>query len=328
MSRPLRLEYPGAVLHITSRGNERRNIFLDDHDRQRFLHLLSQAVRRFKWIITAYVLMTNHIHMVLELTAANLSLGMQWLNGTYSQSFNRRYKRVGHLVEGPFKAVLVDESNYMFEVLRYVVLNSVRAKIVAHPHLYPWSSYRSTAGLAPVPDWLAVDNVLALFATDREIAQSRYRDFVQNGIGRDRAPWDDLVGQIYLGSEAWIESVRTKVEAKPRADAHPGAQRDVSRRAMAHVVTSVASALGMDEGWLRHGRGGTPRMIAAWLGCYEGRLSLTAIAAGLRLRSSGHVSTLIRRCDQQLANDASLRASVDLCTEALHLMWKSDESKL
>jgi REP element-mobilizing transposase RayT len=328
MSRPIRLEYPGAVFHVTTRGNERRPVFLGDTDRRTYLDLLADAVRRFEWIVPAYVLMTNHIHLVLQLTAENLSRGMQWLTGTYSQAFNRRHERTGHLFQGRFHAVHVDASNYMLEVLRYVVLNPVRAGIVDRPEEYGWSSYRSTGGLARVPHWLAADDVLALFATDRETAQLRYRDFVGAGIGQQRTPWDDVVGQIYLGSRDWVERIRTRVDLKPRADAHPAVQRNAGRRSMSEVIASVATGLGIDELWIRGGRGGVARMVAAWLGCYQARLPLRSIAAGLRLGSAGHTSALIRRCEKRLAEDQSLRTSIDRCTEVLYRMWKSDETKL
>lgn len=150
MSRPIRLEYPGAVYHVTVRGNEKRKIFCDDSDRILLLDLLGKAVDRFGWILTAYGLMPNHFHLVMELISANLSRGMQWLNGTYAQAFNRRHDRVGHLFQGRFKAFLVDKENYMLEVLRYVVLNPVRAKMVSRPEDYAWSSHRATVGEAPV----------------------------------------------------------------------------------------------------------------------------------------------------------------------------------
>src|SRR5687768_14261290 len=113
MARPLRIEYPGALFHITARGNERRLIFRDDGDRHRFMRMLAEAVDRFGWILTAYVLMPNHFHLVLELTRMTLSRGMQWLNGTYAHAFNRRHDRVGHLFQGRFKAFLVEKETYM-----------------------------------------------------------------------------------------------------------------------------------------------------------------------------------------------------------------------
>ena len=327
MSRPLRLEYPGALFHVTSRGNEKKNIFLDDVDRQRFLGLMAKAVARFQWIVMAYVLMSNHFHLVVKLTSANVSRGMQWLNGKYSQAFNRRHARVGHLVQGRFGGELVDEETYLLEVLRYVVLNPVRAGMVRAPGDYEWSSYRATAGLAPAPDWLAVDNVLAEFGSERSTAQARYERFVSDAIGSERVPWHDLIGQIYLGSEDWVAGVRARVESAIRPDEHPRAQRHVNR-SMFEVITSVAMALQIDEGWVRLGRGGKERMLAAWLAVHECELTLAATAAGLRLRSAGYVSAMVRRCDERLASDNDLRTALDRCRAALHRLWKSDKPQV
>jgi len=238
---------------------------------------------------------------------------MQWLNGSYSQTFNRRHERVGHVFQGRFKAFLIEKEAYFLEVLRYVVLNPVRAGIVARPEQYFWSSHRAVIGDVAAPEWLAVDDVLAQFAPQRELARARYRHFVDAAIGLQRTPWTDLVGQIYLGGEAWMERVRDRVDLKPRADDHPKLQRVLGAPTMAAVVGAVANTFSIDENCVRHGRGGTPRMIAAWIGWHEALLTTRDIAAGLRLRSSGYVSRLVHRCDRELNHDPLLRANVDLC---------------
>src|SRR5215213_10285052 len=142
MARPLRIDVPGALHHVTSRGNERRPIFRSNRDREAFLQLLAEAVKRFGWSVTAWVLMTNHFHLVIQTPEANLSRGMQWLNGSYADWFNRRHERSGHLFQGRFKSFLIDQETYFDEVLRYVVLNPVRANMVGGPEEYRWSSYR------------------------------------------------------------------------------------------------------------------------------------------------------------------------------------------
>ena len=151
MARPLRIEFPGAVYHVTSRGNEKRPIFKNDGDRKAFLAFLAETAKRFGWSITAWVLMTNHFHLVLQTPEPNLSRGMHWLNGSYAGWFNHAHKRWGHLFGGRFKAFLVEKEAYFTEVLRYVVLNPVRAGMVTTPEKYRWSSYRSTAGLEQLP---------------------------------------------------------------------------------------------------------------------------------------------------------------------------------
>lgn len=317
MARPLRLEYPGAIWHITSRGNERKNIFRSDADRRMLLELLAEAVRRFGWIVSTYVLMSNHYHFIIETPLPNLSRGMQWLNGTYARRFNRRHNRVGHLFQGRFKGILVEDSEYLNELLRYVVLNPVRAGMMARPEECRWSSYRAIAGLAPSPPWLATDRVLERINPDREAAQRAYREHVDEGMVDPRSPWEDLVGQIYLGSHEWAGKMREVIEQKPRSDEHPQVQRTPVTPAMNEIVEAVAATFHVEREAIRHGHGGAERMVAAWLGCYEGMHRLRSIAAALRLRSTGRVSDLIRECDAELDRDPLLRIAVDRCCDHL-----------
>jgi putative transposase len=322
MSRQLRIQFPGGTYHVTCRGNERRPTFYSDVDRIHFLELLGDAVDRFQWILTAYVLMSNHFHFVMELTSENLSRGMHWLNLKYAQWFNRSHKRVGHLFQGRPDIRLVDKENYLLRVLRYNVLNPVRAHMVRSPADYEWSSYRATAGLTAPPSWLATDDVLSLFGRERAVAQWEYRKFVSGGL--TDSPWDDLVGDLYLGKDPWLSEVRDRVEGKPRPDAHTIAQRTVGQeRTMTDVVTSVSDGLTMNADWIRTGHGGMARLLSAWMGRYEADLTLAQIAAGLRVRSASNVSEMIRRCDQMLGRDKNLRDDLDRCREALYTTWKT-----
>src|SRR4030042_6670680 len=140
MARPLRIEFPGAVYHVTSRGNERKAIFRDDQDRKMFLDALVEVARRYNWLCHAYCLMGNHL--LIDTPDGNLSIGMRQLNGICTQRFNKRHGRVGHLFQGRFKAVLVQKDSHLLEACRYVVLNPVRAKGGERPEEWVWSSYR------------------------------------------------------------------------------------------------------------------------------------------------------------------------------------------
>jgi AraC-like DNA-binding protein len=147
--------------------------------------------------------MDNHSHLLLETPQANLSLGMSQLNGPYTQGYNRCHERVGHLLQGRFTAILVEKEAHLLELCRYVVRNPIRAKMVAHPRLWTWSSYRATVGETNVPVWLTTDWILGQCAQRVGVARKRYRTFVAQGRGGSR-PWDQVRGQIYLGSEAFI----------------------------------------------------------------------------------------------------------------------------
>jgi REP-associated tyrosine transposase len=147
--------------------------------------------------------MDNHYHLLMETPKPNLSLGMRQLNGLYTQSYNRRHRRVGHLFQGRFKAILVEKDSHLMELCRYVVLNPVRAKMVKYPGQWKWSSYRSTAGEAIVPDCLTIDWLLGQFGRRLRDAQKKYRLYVAEGIGTP-SPWEQLQGQIYLGGQDFV----------------------------------------------------------------------------------------------------------------------------
>jgi putative transposase len=203
MARPLRLEFPGAVYHVTSRGNARQDIVVDDRDRSHWLTLLAHVVDRYGWLCHAYCLMDNHYHLLIETPQPNLSLGMRQLNGCYTQAYNRRHHRVGHLFQGRFTAILLEKEAHLLALCRYVVLNPVRATLVSHPRQWAWSSYRATVGETSALAWLSTDWILGQFGQRVGSAQERYRTFVAEGRGAAR-PWEQLTGQIYLGSEEFI----------------------------------------------------------------------------------------------------------------------------
>lgn len=317
MARPLRLQFPGSIWHVTARGNERKDIVTDDADRRLLLSLLGRAAERFDWAVFQYVFMTNHYHFVLQLAKETLSSGMHWLNATYAQAFNRRHDRVGHLFQGRFHATLVEKESYLLEVLRYVALNPVRAHLVARPEGYEWSGHRALAGYCAPPAWLATDQALSCFAPEPVVGSGRYREFVDGGIGITRSPWEDVVGQIYLGTDTWVEAVRERIASRPRSDEFPHAQRVPVAPSMSDVIAAVASGADIPERSIRFERGGRARMLAAWVGYHRVGLDLRAIAAGLRVRSTGGISKLIRTCDRLLQNDAELQSMADRSTAAL-----------
>jgi len=207
MARPLRIEYLGAFYHITSRGNGGDSIFKNDTDRNFFLEILGETVKQYRWVCHAYCLMDNHYHLVVETPEANLSRGMRYLNGVYTQKYNWLNNHRGHIFQGRFKAIIVDRDSYLLELSRYVALNPVRANMVEHPGHWKWSSYRATAGKGPVPSFLATDFILALFAKERSRAREFYASFVLEGITRE-SPWKDLRGQIFLGDNNFIAACK------------------------------------------------------------------------------------------------------------------------
>jgi REP element-mobilizing transposase RayT len=196
------------MYHVTARGNERKAIVRDDLDRARFVDTLAALVDRYRVRCHAWVLMDNHYHLLVETPSPNLSQALRHLNGVYTQAFNRRHARVGHLFQGRFKAIVVEKDAYLLDLCRYVVLTPVRAGVVKDQAAYPWSSYRATAGLTPAPGWLTVDWLLAQLGRTQRAAQAKCLQFVAEGIRQPSDPWEQLVGQIYLGHEAFIRRVQ------------------------------------------------------------------------------------------------------------------------
>ncbi|MFZ4860123.1 MAG: REP-associated tyrosine transposase [Desulfuromonadaceae bacterium] len=229
MARPLRIEFPGAVYHVTTRGNARADIFEDNNDRILFCTVLSQVVKRFNWHCHAYCLMNNHYHLLIETPDGNLSAGMRQLNGIYTQSYNRRSSKDGHLFKGRFKAVLVEKESHLLELCRYVVLNPVRARMVKAPDDFEWSSYLPTLGKCKKPDFLTTDWILANFSSTLRKARIEYQKFVMDGIQGKGSPWEQLSGQIILGSETFLNKLKDMLGEKEQIAEFPRIQRFAGR---------------------------------------------------------------------------------------------------
>jgi REP element-mobilizing transposase RayT len=228
MARPLRIEYPGAIYHITSRGNARMPIFEDDYDKTVLLSVLEDVIKRYNWICHAYCLMDNHYHLLLETVDPTLSIGMRYLNGVYTQRYNRRHHRVGHVFQGRFKSILVDRDSYLLELCRYVVLNPVRAGSAKDASLYRWSSYKPTAGFSKPPSFLTVNWILCQFAINKKQAQQQYRQFVLAGV-EVASPWEELKAQCILGGKEFFERIEPRLNERSKVTEIPRKQRLVLR---------------------------------------------------------------------------------------------------
>jgi putative transposase len=234
MSRPLRLEFAGAIYHVTSRGDRREAIYRDDEDRHAQLAVVGQAMERFDAQVLAYCQMGNHYHLVLHTRQANLSRTMRHINGVYTQQFNRRHGLVGHLFQGRFKAILVDRDAYLLALCRYVERNPVAASVVAEATDWAWSSYRAHVRSALAPEWLDTDGLHGYLlghavATDKDraLAARRYAALVAKTSAQDETFWGTgLRQQVFLGDDDFVQRMQSKVTAQQRADSEfPAAQR-------------------------------------------------------------------------------------------------------
>ena len=212
MARPLRIEYPNAVYHVFSRGNERKDIFRGEADYELFLSILIEACLTYDLIIHAYSLMPNHFHLLLETKDSNLSLAMKRILGLYTVCFNRRHKRIGHLFQGRYKALLVDKDNYFHELSRYIHLNPVKAKLVKSPEDHPWSSMKHYLK-DKAPGFLYRD-----FTLDSFKSKSDYRRFVMDGLKIKEDLLKKALGGLILGSEEFLNKLKTKISLKKTSD--------------------------------------------------------------------------------------------------------------
>jgi len=317
MSRPLRLESPGAIWHVTSRGNERRNIYRTDRDRLAFLDLLSSVITERRWLLHAYVLMTNHYHLLLETPETNLSRGMRTLNGEYAQSFNQRHRRAGHLFQGRFKGILVERESHLLELVRYVVLNPVRCHAVNTAGEYEWSSYRATAGLRRPEPWLEIDWTLRQFhPTSTKLAFDPYRRFVAAGRGASYNPWEQLVGQIYLGREAFYERMQKLAASGSKSREIPRSQRIFLRPTFDVAIELVCRIFGETPQSLRLKSRRPGRKALALIATLDCGLPHAPISEWLSC-SDGAVSKLIRAAQQLHKNNREFRKGTDLIRRAL-----------
>ncbi len=277
MARALRIEYEGAIYHLLARGNERRRIFRAAGDREQFLALVERSCARYEVSLLSYVLLENHFHLIAQTQRANLSRWMHWLMVSYATWFNWRYRRNGHLFQGRYKSLLVEEGEYLLALSRYLHLNPVRGKMLGSGtpverrkrlREYPWSSYRGSAGLAKPTSWVKDELVLGELGGSRRGGALRYRRFVEEGLLREiENPLEAAQWQAVLGSENFIRRIQDRMKEVGRGREEVTALRQGARRTRPEeVLAQVARHYGVE------GKGagvdallGEARNVALWL---------------------------------------------------------------
>jgi len=302
MARPLRLDFAGGVYHVIVRGNERKAIFRDNRDRVVYLDRLADCRSRFGFFLYAYCLMGNHVHLALERGPVPLSRIMLTLQSFYSQRFNRRHDRVGHLFQGRFKSLLVEKDRYLFALLRYIHANPVKARLVTRPQDYPWSSdryFRSGAG----PDWLDLDRVLPMLAPTKRQAIARYRQLMKGAIG-----------PLYEDSATIARSIKGDQEFAERVIRESGEVPLHKRNwTVEGIAVAVASFERLSVEELRR-RGQAPgpsraRAIAAHLGRIEAGIPVAQMARYFG-RDGSTMARGVLKLEAALTHDEQLRARV------------------
>lgn len=309
MGRPLRIEYPGALYHITSRGNERKKIFLDDGDRTQFLDILADYHRRYDICIHSFALMENHYHLILETPQGNLLKVMHGINGRYTGYFNRKCRRTGHLFQGRYKGILVDKDAYLLQLSRYVHLNPAKAGIVEKPEHYLWSSYRGFIGKGKRYEWVEYSWILEQFGTDEQKASRDYKIFVDAGLKDEQGnPFITLHGRVILGDETFLE--KTKKLLVGKRISREVVERKKLRMAPLpdKIITAVADTCGVKEEIVTAsgGKNNKAKKIAMYLVYQYSGLENTEIG---KLFGSIHysaVSKAVTRLKQEMLRDKDL----------------------
>ncbi|PLX99741.1 MAG: hypothetical protein C0623_08620 [Desulfuromonas sp.] len=312
MARPLRIEYPGAFYHVISRGNEKKEIFKTRRDRERFLEYLESAVNRYGAVIHCYCLMVNHYHLFLETPEGNLSKVMQYLNGAYTIYFNIKHCRSGHLLQGRYKAFLVEADTYALELSRYIHLNPVRAEIVSFPEDYPWSSYHAYIGRHNAPDWLNIYFLQGFLGGDEKQRCIKYRDFVKDRLaGDDPNSSQPFFVSTILGSEDFVSRIKEK-HLNPEANSAevPELKALRSRPTIKQIVGTVSGRLSEDPK--------LAKKIMVYLSHQYTGEKLNVIGEHFNLGVSG-VSQLSRRFSRQLKCDHELKKLIDVFVRELNL---------
>jgi REP element-mobilizing transposase RayT len=306
MARPLRIEMPGGVYHVTTRGWERRDVVRDDEDRASWLRLLDRVAARCNWRVYAWALMRNHWHLFLATPEPNLSRGMHDLNSGYATLYNRRHRRFGSLFQGRFKAFLVQEEGYGWTLSRYVHLNPVRAGAVERPDQYRWSSYRHYLDPRDAPSWLDWEAVLDEIGRDTAQSRRQYIRFVESALAAPiESPLAGVVGGVLLGSASWVDRMKLRVEGRPPQRGVPARRRLAVRPGLEQVVSAVCAACAVESADLSAARrhGNDARMAAVYLARECAALPVTRIAEYFGAVSVSAISKLLRQATQRRQQD-------------------------
>ena len=316
MARPLRIEYEGAIYHVTARGNARQQIVLADADRTRLWEGLAAAAVRYGWELLAFVFMTNHLHLLLRTPRPNLSAGMQYFLSGYANWFARRHRRPGHLFQGRFKGHLVEDESYFWEVSRYVHLNPLRTRppLAAHPRDWPWSSYPGYARRRDRVEWVAYDRLLSAFSGEAgglDPARA-YRRFVEAGIeSPPENPFRVAAFGWILGGDEFVHRLRRRLAGEPSQPAVPQ-QRELASLTTEQVLEGVADFYGVPRTSFTARGGPAARAVAAWLARRLTTATLSELAGEFGLSHFGSVANLTRKVEQQRATSRAFRRQLEL----------------
>lgn len=311
MARRPRVEFPGAFYHVIARGNNRQAVFADDADRARYLRYLGEDAVRAKVRLYAYALMTNHIHLLVETPHAPLSSLMQRLQGRYTQYFNRRHRRVGHLFQGRYKAIVCDRDAYLLELIRYIHLNPVRVGEADDPRAARWTSHQAYLG-SRASEFVETRLPLGMLGRDEVRARRAFARFVAEGVAMGhREHLYDTVDQRYLGDEAFVARTERLLPtgARDRVTRWTPDLRATAPQVIAAAAAAVGLALDAVRAPGKAAQGSLARALAAHVGRTRAGVPLSALARALS-RDVASLSQAAKRLEGRLAEDPQARRLV------------------
>lgn len=313
MARALRIEFPGAFYHVTSRGNERKAVFRNSRDKEKFLSYLESAHDRYGAVIHVYCLMENHYHLLLETPRANLSQILHHINGAYTTYFNIKRGRSGHLFQGRFKGILVERDAYGEELSRYIHLNPVRTSLVKDPSEYGWSSYQYYVGKQREPEWLTTEWVLGYFGGRGRSGYRRYREFVEKGLTMElESPLREVIASTFLGSEGFIERIRKEYLEDKIFDKRnqPAVKQILKGPSPGEIEKAVAKAVGKDHVHYK-------KLCIHFSHRYSG-MGLEEIGKHFAMKG-GAVSQLSRRFKRAIDEHKGMERTIDTIKKELYV---------
>jgi REP element-mobilizing transposase RayT len=322
MARRLRVQYPGAIYHLMARGNGRQDIVRDDADRDRLVEQLGRAAVRCSWRVFAFVIMSNHLHVVLKTPEPNLARGMQGFLSAYANAWARRHRLSGHVFQGRYRTELVEDETYLWTVTRYVHLNPVRARLVEHPAEWRWSSYTGYARARSRLEWVAYNELLAAWAGEFGGSSSApaagYRRFVTSGLSQPpESPWSEAYHGWILGSQKFVDRIRSIVRGEPRRDRRRESRR-VQALSLSRVIEVVCDEFGIEETELsRRGSREPARAAMAYVARRHTAATNADLTELLGVSRAESVPNLTRRYDAWLSSDAAVRRQLRRLEERL-----------
>ncbi|MCB1215580.1 MAG: transposase [Deltaproteobacteria bacterium] len=314
MPRPYRIQYPGAIYHVMNRGQNRRPVFKDPDDYQYFLKLCQKSWERWALEIFAYCLMPNHYHLCLRTPQGNLSRIMRHLDGLYTQAFNRRHGRDGPLFRGRYKAILVEQEEYLSQLVRYIHLNPIKANLAVSPQDYAYSSHRSYLSLKKPPAWLNVNLVRDNFKGRKAFSQfinSSSEDGLSKILSAKRLP-------VILGTKDFVEKIK-KLAPKPTQN-HVRLQRQELRPSLSKIIQEMMKAYGVTKAKLVQGLRGQEneaRKVAMWFAKEYGDLSHSQIAKVFQVKSPDTVGWSCRQIDKKKTANKDLQKRIKAISKAI-----------